>query len=62
MVLHAYLLNPQSVSTVYENTSLTYILDQRSFAEDSIRLGSLRPLATLAASLTDFFFDTLVSG
>lgn len=41
MVLHAYLLNPQS------------------FAEDSIRLGMLRPLATLAVSLSDFFFDTL---
>jgi len=41
MVLHAYLLNPQS------------------FAEDSIRLRSLRPLAMLTASLSHFFFDTL---
>ncbi|KAI9513159.1 hypothetical protein F5148DRAFT_1156507 [Russula earlei] len=41
MVLHAYLLNPQS------------------FAEDSIRLSLLKPLAKLTASLSDFFFDVL---
>ncbi|KAH8986680.1 hypothetical protein EDB92DRAFT_2020747 [Lactarius akahatsu] len=41
MVLHAYLLNPQS------------------FAEDCIRIGSLKPLAILTVSTPDFFLDAL---
>ena len=62
MVLHAYLLNPQSVHLPSTNRYLILYTRSRSFAEDSIRLGSLRPLAMLAISLSDFFFDTLVSG
>ncbi|KAH9031145.1 hypothetical protein EDB85DRAFT_2243135, partial [Lactarius pseudohatsudake] len=43
MVLHAYLLSPQS------------------FAEDCVRIGSLKPLAILTVSTPDFFLDALVS-
>ncbi|KAI9447796.1 hypothetical protein H4582DRAFT_2068384 [Lactarius indigo] len=41
MVLHAYLLSPQS------------------FAEDCVRIGSLKPLAILTAAIPDFFLDAL---
>ncbi|KAH9049000.1 hypothetical protein EDB84DRAFT_1410083 [Lactarius hengduanensis] len=41
MVLHAYLLSPQS------------------FAEDCVRIGSLKPLAILTVAIPDFFLDAL---
>lgn len=50
------------MSSVYDVPNLILYTRSRSFAEDTIRLGSLRPLAMLATSLSHFFFDTLVSG
>jgi len=63
MVLHAYLLNPQSAFSLSSRIlSLILSTRSRSFAEDCIRLRLLRPLAILMASIPDFFFDVLVSG
>jgi hypothetical protein len=54
--------SPVSPSSVYDNPNLISYTRSRAFAEDTIRLGSLRPLAMLTTSLSHFFFDTLVSG